>query len=69
MILRDIVGSVSIQMSLLHVFVVVDMILRDILGGSHFAATVSTFQRRHEIERKRLVTKYQVSKITPRKET
>jgi hypothetical protein len=35
--------------------------------GSHEAATYSMFQRRHEIERKRKVTKYQEQKIIQEK--
>ena len=35
--------------------------------GSHEPAASSTFQRRHEIKRKRQVTKYQVPKIIQEK--
>ena len=37
--------------------------------GSHLAAAVSPFERRQGIERKRQVTKFEVPKKTPRKES
>jgi hypothetical protein len=37
--------------------------------GTHEPAAYSTFQRRHEIERKRQVTKYQETKIIQEKKT
>jgi hypothetical protein len=37
------------------------------ISGTHEPAASSTFQRRHEIERKRQVTKYQEPKIIQEK--